>query len=162
MQEARAAEEVHHVPHWDKLGKGVHKETVEYAVFEVTVKGIETMDMHGPAKDPDAGQMYYKTEVMQSSSSEQKDSMSKEQLLNKFFVLKRRVKELEDMTLKQQKEVTGESRFALPKINGKFSLVEDLPEKIQIQIHQDEIERLKKENSQLLGAIHHGVEERLL
>jgi hypothetical protein len=64
------------------------------------------------------------------------------------------------MTLKQQKEVTGESRFALPNINGKFSLVEDLPEKIQIQIqiqiqiHQDEIERLKKENKQLQMAVH--------
>jgi hypothetical protein len=70
-------------------------------------------------------------EGMQPSSSEQRDSMSKEQLLNKFFVLKRRVKDLEDMTLKQLKEITGESRLALPKIRGKFSLVDNLPEKIQ-------------------------------
>ena len=84
----------------------------------------------------------------QSRSSEQKNSMSKEQLLNEFFMLEKRVQELEDMTLKQQKEVTEESRFALPNINGNFFLVEDLPEKIQI--HQDEIERLKKENKELL------------
>jgi uncharacterized small protein (DUF1192 family) len=89
-----------------------------------------------------------RSEEKQSSSSEQKNSMSKEQLLNEFFMLERRVEELEDMTLKQQKEVTGEIRFALPNINAKISLVEDLPEKIQI--HQDEIERLKKENKQLV------------
>jgi hypothetical protein len=151
VQEAQAAEEVQHVPHLDKLRKGVDKETV---------KGIKMMNMHGPARDSDAGQMTYKTEVMQPISSEQKDSMSKEQLLNKFFVLKRRVKELEDMTLKQQTEITEESRLALPNIRGKFSLVDNLPEKIQI--HQDEIERLKKENNQLLQGIHRGVEERLL
>ena len=160
MQEDRAAEEVHHVPHWDKLGKGVNKETVEDAVFEMTVEDIEKMDMHSPAKDPAAGQRYHKTEEMQSSSNEQKDSMSKEQLLNEFFVLKRRVKQLEDMTLKQLTEVTGESRFDLPDISGKFSLVDKLPEKIQI--HKDEIERLKKENNQLHREIQRVAEEKLL
>ena len=159
MQEDRAAEEVHHVPHWDKLGKGVDKETVEDAVFEMTVKDVETMGMHSPAKNPAAGQRYHKTEEMQSSSNEQKDSMSKEELLNEFFVLRRRVKELEDMTLKQT-EVTGESRFDLPNISGKFSMVDKLPEKIQIR--QDEIERLKKENNQLQREIQRGVEEKLL
>jgi hypothetical protein len=98
---------------------------------------------------------HHKTEEKHSCSNEQKNSMSKEQLPNKYFVLKMRVKELEDMTLKQQKEVTGESRFALHNISGKFSLVDNLPEKIQI--HQDEIERLKKENNQLLMAVHRGI-----
>ena len=160
MQEARAAEEVIHVPHLDNPGKGVDKETMENAAIEVTVKGIETTIMHGPAKDPDAGQMTYKTEVMQPSSSQQKDSMSKGQLLNKFIVLKRRDKELEDMTPKQQTEITGDSRLALPNIRGKFYLMDNLPEKIQI--HKDEIENLKYENNQLIQEIHRGAEERLL
>ena len=86
--------------------------------------------------------------------------MSKEHLLNEFCVLKRRVKQLEDMTLKQLTEVTGESRFDLPDISGKFSLVDKLPEKIQI--HKDEIERLKKENNQLHREIQRGAEEKLV
>jgi hypothetical protein len=66
---------------------------------------------------------------------------------------------LEDITLKQQTEVTGESRLHLLNISGKFSLVDNLPAKIQI--HQDEIEHLKKENNQLQREIQRGVEEKL-
>jgi hypothetical protein len=113
VQVDRAAEAVHHFPHWDKLEKGIDKETMKDAV-------CETMNMHSPAKDPAAGQKYHKTEEMKSSTNEQKDSMSKEQLLNECFVLKRRINKLEDMTLKQQTEATRESRLALPNIRGKF------------------------------------------
>ena len=52
---------------------------MEDAVFEMTVEDIETMDMHSPAKDKAAELRYHKTEEMQFSTNEQKDSMSKEQ-----------------------------------------------------------------------------------
>ena len=46
--------------------------------------------------------------------------------MNKFLILVGRVQELEDMTLKQQKEVTEESGYALHNKKGKFS-DSDLP-----------------------------------
>ena len=121
MQEARATEEVHHISHWDRLGKGVVKGTVEDAAGKVTVKGIKTMIMHGHVDDPDTGQMNYRSEMMQPSPSDQNDSMSEEQLLNKFFVLKRRVNKLEEeKTLKPQTEIAGESRLTLHNRREKF------------------------------------------
>jgi hypothetical protein len=61
VPEDLAAEEVHLVPHYNKHGKGVTKETVEDAVFETTVVGIETTDKCEPVKDWAARQKYRET-----------------------------------------------------------------------------------------------------
>jgi hypothetical protein len=61
VPEDLAAEEVHLVPHYNKHGKGVTKETVEDAVFETTVVGIGTTDKHEPIKDWAARHQYRET-----------------------------------------------------------------------------------------------------
>jgi hypothetical protein len=55
------AEEVHLVPHYNKHGKGVTKETVEDAVLETAVVGIKTTDKHVAVKDWAARQKYRET-----------------------------------------------------------------------------------------------------
>ena len=58
--------------------------------------------------------------------------ISKEQLINQFLMMEKKVKELEELVLKQQENVI---------------IVEDVP--IKIQIHQDEIKKLREENKRL-------------
>lgn len=61
-----------------------------------------------------------------------RNKISREQLISLFFKTEKRVKELEEIVLKQQKNVI---------------IAEDVP--IKIQIHQEEIRRLKGENKRL-------------
>jgi len=78
----------------------------------------------------------------------QKNSMSKEQLQNEFFMMERRVKELEDMVLKQQEELKASRDKDCDEVDKEeTSLGSDLLSKIQI--HQWEIELLRKENKRL-------------
>eukprot|EP00092_Neocalanus_flemingeri_P036419 GFUD01039655.1.p1 GENE.GFUD01039655.1~~GFUD01039655.1.p1 ORF type:complete len:131 (-),score=40.58 GFUD01039655.1:91-483(-) len=82
------------------------------------------------------------------SFARHKDSMSKEQLLNEFFMLERRVNELEDMVFRQEQEYevsTGDAQYQ--RKSKEASVGSDLSD--QIQIHQEEIERLRKENKML-------------
>ena len=86
--------------------------------------------------------------VEKQGINEQKSSMSKEQLLNEFLMIERRVQELEDMNLQHQKVYRRGNDNVLQKLaTGQVSLDLNMP--IKIQIHQEEIERLKKENKRL-------------
>ena len=62
----------------------------------------------------------------------EQSKISKELLINHLFKMEKRVKELEDLVMKQQNSVVN---------------AQDVP--LKIQIHQEEIERLKGENRRL-------------
>jgi hypothetical protein len=65
--------------------------------------------------------------VTQLDLIQQQVKMSERQVLKEFLVLKNRIKRLEDMALKQQKEPTGVSRFELEPTNGPTEPAEEIP-----------------------------------
>jgi hypothetical protein len=65
--------------------------------------------------------------VTQLDLIQQQVNMSERQFLEEFLVLNNRIKKLEDMALKQQKELTGVSGFELDPTNGPTEPAEEVP-----------------------------------